>query len=598
VPADRQRPGSFGAHSTTPRHQRRPAAGRPQTGRRRRFWPLWLLLLLAATGALYWVFLRPPQAVADVSSLSFAPARVGREGEQGAVSIANRGRRPLVIESVRVGGPASADFAIVEDGCTGASVSAEQSCTLGLVFEPQASGSRAAGLEIGSNAPGEPLGIPLSGTGLAPALLTDPADLDFGRVPVGKASGATVVSLENAGSAPMAIARMAVEGSGEASFVWVANGCSGQTLQPDETCAVRIAFRPREAGDFKAELRVWSDAPEDPRVALFGLGVAPGLFVQPTDLDFGELRPGEDSDSRRVQLENTGNEDLAIERLELGGSGAAAFAILANDCDGLTLVPEARCSVELAYRPRDPARHQATLRVRAPALRQRREVQLVGAALAPRLALGESRLDFGQVVQYGTNERTLAIRNSGSATLRLESIEVRGGDGAFGITDRGCAAELAAGASCAVSLRFSPSRLGSAEARLEIRHNAGRSPSAVELLGTATALPVPAIAVEPPEVRFGALPIDELSEILTIKVRSTGQARLDLGSYEIDGEHAGDFYIVPASCQGLSSLLPDSDCTIGVRFRPQAGGLRRGRIVVRHGAAGGSVRIELRGEGF
>ncbi|MCZ6725984.1 MAG: choice-of-anchor D domain-containing protein, partial [Acidobacteria bacterium] len=514
------------------------------------------------------------------------------------VEISNVGRRPLEIRGVRVGGAAGDDYGIVDDGCTGASLTAEQSCSITLLFRPQASGGSVAGLEISSNAPGEPLGIPLSGTGLAPILTADRQSLDFGRIAVGKASGATVVSLSNTGSAPMAVARMAIEGSGESSFVWVANGCSGQTLEAGESCAVRIAFQPREAGQFKAELRVWSDAPENPRVVVSGLGLAPGLFVQPTQIDFGALRPGQRSDARRVRLENTGNAALEISRLELAGADREAFVIEANDCDGKTLGADASCSVELAYRPSEPARHQATLRIRAPALRQRREVRLTGAALAPRLVVSAALLDFGRVVQYGTHERSLKLSNSGSAPLRLESIEIEGGGGAYGISDRGCPRELAAGADCTLGLRYSPSGLGGTEAKLRLRSNAAGSPLLISLLGTATALPKPGIAVEPGELRFEALPVGERSDILTLKVYSTGGARLELGGYELLGENAGDFRIVPASCEGLKSLQPGSDCTIGVRFRPQGAGRRRARIVVRHGASGGSSRVELRGEGF
>jgi hypothetical protein len=103
--------------------------------------------------------------------------------------------------------------------------------------------------------------------------------------------------------------------------------------------------------------------------------------------------------------------------------------------------------------------------------------------------------------------------------------------------------------------------------------------------------------VEPAEVRFGALAVGERSEILTVRLRSTGTARLSLGGYEIVGEHAAEFRVVPASCEGLGSLLPDSDCSIGVRFRPEAAGRRRARLVIRHGA-GGPAQVELVGEGF
>ncbi|MCZ6727248.1 MAG: choice-of-anchor D domain-containing protein, partial [Acidobacteria bacterium] len=154
APAPSGRPRRLGFSATTPRHQRRSRASRPR--RSGRHWPVWLVILLAAGAAGYWFFLRPAKAQASLSLLDFGSTRAGRDGEQATVEISNVGRRLLEIRGVRVGGAARDDFAIVDDGCTGASLTAEQSCTIALLFRPQASGGRAADLEITSNAAGEP----------------------------------------------------------------------------------------------------------------------------------------------------------------------------------------------------------------------------------------------------------------------------------------------------------------------------------------------------------------------------------------------------------------------------------------------------------
>jgi HYDIN/CFA65/VesB-like, Ig-like domain/Cep192 domain 4 len=595
--APRRPPGELERSAVHPRHQR--TAGRAAPGRRRgraRAWPWILALVLVAGGLAWWFFLRPPVAAAQVDTLEFTPTRVGRDGERATLEVSNVGVRRLQVLGVRVAGSTAEDFEILDDACTGAVVTARRTCAVELAFEPQAAGSRRASLEVTSNAAA--LSVPLAGEGLAPSLATDQERLDFGRIAVGKASGALAVALRNAGTAPLAVARLAVEGSGESSFVWVANNCSGETLEPDASCNLRIAFKPRETGNFDAELRIWSDAPEDPRVSLSGLGVAPGLFARPGSLDFGQLRPGQRSEAREMTLENTGNAPLEIARAELAGAGAAAFELVGNTCDGAALAADETCILRVVYAPAAAARHEASVQVRAAGLARHDPIRLTGTAVAPRLELGETLLDFGQVVQYGTNERSLAVRNAGSAPLELENLAVSGGGGAFGIARRGCGDSLAPGAECSVGLRFSPSRVGGVQGTLTVRHNAAGSPAEVRLLGTATALPAPGVAVEPAEVRFGALQVGERSDILTVKVRSTGTARLGLASAEIRGDQAADFHIVPASCEGLTSLLPDSDCTIGVRFRPAAAGRRRARLIIHHNASGQTSEVQLVGEGF
>lgn len=594
-PTPRRPPGEIGGPGTTPRHDYAYRSG-SAARRKRKIWPWLLLLFVLAAGLAYWFFLRPPVARAGTEALEFGPTRVGRPGEAAEVEIFNRGRLPLQVSGVSIAGEAGDDFAVSEDGCTGASLRRDEGCAITVAFEPTASGDRSGALEVQSNAAVTPLSVPLAGSGLAPSLASVQSSLDFGRIAVGKASEAEALVFGNRGTAPLAIARLAVEGSGESSFVWVANGCSGKTLEPGADCAVRLAFKPGSTGGFKAEARVWSDAPEDPRVVLSGIGVAPGLLILPSQLDFGELRPGQRSGSREVDFENTGNAALAIDRVELRGSSASSFALTSNDCDGTTLEAEGKCRVAVRYQPTDPARHTAALRVRASGLRQRREVPLAGVALAPRLVLSAAVLDFGQVIEYATNENALELRNTGSAPLDLSAVNVSGGGGAFGISARGCPPQLAAGAACTLSLRFSPSRVGAIDARLQVVHNAPGSPVEVRLLGTGVAPPKGDIAVEPRAMDFGSLPIGERSDIRTIKVKSVGNARLEVGGYDLVGSGSADFHIVPASCEGLNSLLPGSDCTIGVRFRPTGSGRSNARIVVRH--AGGTVEVDLSGEGF
>ena len=222
------------------------------------------------------------------------------------------------------------------------------------------------------------------------------------------------------------------------------------------------------------------------------------------------------------------------------------------------------CGVAVRYRPREPARHQAVVRFRSPELQRRAEVAVEGAALEPRIVLSEDAVEFGQVVQFGTDERRLEIRNGGSGELSLESIDVEGGKGAFGIAERDCPERLAPGAECALRLRFSPGRVGAHDARVRIRHNAPGSPTSLALRGTAGQLPVAKIDVEPAALAFQALPVGERSDIRSVKVLSSGSARLPLGSYEITGEHAADFTscppLVPVSTPCCRTATARSGC--------------------------------------
>ncbi len=558
---------------------------------------MWIVLLLILAAVGYWMLLRPPELVVAPVALDFGTARVGDTGESQRLEIANGGRRELILAEVVSD---SESFVVEATPCLGLPLAARQGCGFEVSFRPQEAGPQTAQVTFDSNAWGRVPLVTLTGTGQAPSLASTPAEVDFGRIGVGKEGEGVTLTFTNRGSATLNLERVAIEGE-DRGFAWLANSCSRKELAPGEGCEVRLGFRPRETGRFEGTLRVWSDAPEDPRIPVRGVGVAPGLFVDPDSLAFGEFSPsslpsGGATEARSLTIENTGNAPLEIERVEVTGGDAAAFSVAGNQCEGATLAPGERCQVGVTYRPGAPARHRATLRVRSPSVQRRTEVALSGALLAPRIRLSTNELDFGQVVQYGTNELELTIANGGSAALALRDLRLSAG-GEFGIARNDCSQQVAPGASCTLRLRFSPSRVGESDGRLAIDHNAGGT-TTVALRGRAAALPAPAARVEPSTVSFEPLPVGDRSDIRTVRLLSTGAARLPLGDVSITGAQAGDFRIVPASCAGLDSLLPDSDCTVGVSFRPGGAGTRRATLVLRHGAAGGRSEVNLSGEGY
>jgi hypothetical protein len=109
--------------------------------------------------------------------------------------------------------------------------------------------------------------------------------------------------------------------------------------------------------------------------------------------------------------------------------------------------------------------------------------------------------------------------------------------------------------------------------------------------------PVPEVEVVPEVLDAGGHRVGERSRIQTVTVRSVGSGPLVLGEPRLEGEHAGDFYLVPGSCKGMSRVLPDASCTIGIRFVPRVGGERRARLVLPHNGESGRSTVALAGQG-
>lgn len=138
------------------------------------------------------------------------------------------------------------------------------------------------------------------------------------------------------------------------------NGCSNQTLNPGQRCAVTINFTPTSEGVRRAQLMVPSNAADDTRsVILVGNGVIPGdpvLSVSPRSLDnvVGDMNP--------LTLTNTGTAPLRIGNLALRGMNADNFR--ASGCVNQTLQPGASCRVNVMFVSPTPFRegsYSATL---------------------------------------------------------------------------------------------------------------------------------------------------------------------------------------------------------------------------------------------
>src|SRR5215467_7297180 len=98
----------------------------------------------------------------------------------------------------------------------------------------------------------------------------------------------------------------------------------------------------------------------------------------------------------------------------------------------------------------------------------------------PAITVSSNQLTFEQQVVGSTSSaRTLTLTNQSAATVNITGIAVSGADFAQQNT---CGA-LAAGASCTVSVAFSPKYPGPGSSTLKIVHSASTSPLSIELAG-------------------------------------------------------------------------------------------------------------------
>jgi hypothetical protein len=98
---------------------------------------------------------------ASPASLSFGNQAVGSTSSARAVTVSNPNAAAVSISQLAVSG------SFRQTSTCGASVPAHGSCTVSITFDPTAAGAAGGSLTVASNAPGSPLTVALSGTGVS-----------------------------------------------------------------------------------------------------------------------------------------------------------------------------------------------------------------------------------------------------------------------------------------------------------------------------------------------------------------------------------------------------------------------------------------------
>ena len=209
----------------------------------------------------------------------------------------------------------------------------------------------------------------------------------------------------------------------------------------------------------------------------------PIATVSPQALTFGSQNLGVAGTPQPVTVSNPGNASLSISSFSLAGANPADFSVQ-NGC-GTTLAANAKCTVQVTFQPIAVGSRSASLLLQTNAGPQ--SVALSGTGFGtPQAILSATSLSFGGVnLGAASPAQSITLSNTqGTAALSITSITLAGANvGDFTIPNS-CNGSIAAGASCSISIQFSPSALGPRQATLAITDNANPSPQIVVLTGT------------------------------------------------------------------------------------------------------------------
>ena len=346
-------------------------------------------------------FPAPVQAgtlTSSASSLSFGDVNSGSTSAAQTVTVTNPGTSAVSVSSVSVTG----DY--TQTNTCGSSIAAGGSCTVSVKFAPTSGGPLTGTLSVATSAPGSPLTVALSGTGVTattnlalgqpatassdyesyvPANVTDGNTSTYWESADGAGYPQTVTvqlpSVESIGSLqlylPPATAwstrteTLSVLGSSNGTSFSQIVGSAGYTFNPSTGNEVTISLPSGTTAEY-VELSFtgntgWSAAQlSELEVFSGGGGTGPtgtALTASPSSESFGNENVGSTSSSQSVTVTNPGTSAVSMSSIGVTGPFGES-----NNC-GTSLAAGASCTVGVTFAPTAAGAATGTLSVNSSA---------------------------------------------------------------------------------------------------------------------------------------------------------------------------------------------------------------------------------------
>ncbi len=500
----------------------------------------------------------PATVAPGAGSIAFGNVPLGSSASV-TITVTNSGG---VAASLNAPTTAGSGFALGANGC-GTTLAANSSCTVQVMFNPLALGAASGAFHLAGTFSGSPVNVALNGTGIASVLSFQPNPVAFASI-AAQTTATQPVTVTNISAAAVTLGEPIVS-----SGFSYASTCPPQ-LAAGGSCTVQVTFAPIAAQAYAGVLSIPASSGSASSVALSGVGLSPGLLsASPLSIQFAATVVGARSGSIPVTVTNTGQSPAQLSAPQLS---SADYAVAATTC-GATLAAGAACSVLVAFSPTAAGDRPGTLTLAASGSNTV-QVALDGAAIAPAsLAFSPASLTFAaENINTSSAPQTLMLVNTGGVAATLGSPSVTG---QFTLAGTTCAATLAPGATCTVSVEFLPQSGGQQSGKLSI---AGSSSgvslvAAASLTGTADTL-----GLSPGSVVFATpMVIGSTASPLGVALENLGNTPISLAALSI----TGDFAIQSTSCGG--TLGASTSCIAYITFTPTAAGPRTGTLTLSNG---------------
>jgi hypothetical protein len=190
--------------------------------------------------------------------------------------------------------------------------------------------------------------------------------------------------------------------------------------------------------------------------------VYPQANLSLTAINFGQGVVG-GFGNQWVTIANPTNAPLLLSSITINGPNAVDFsddAATSGECKS-SIAAQSSCLLDVYYEPKSAGSKSATVVITTNALNSPETIALSASAINPaKLVASASLLDFGLHSPGSTSVQTLTLTNTGDLSLTFNIPPALTPSFGFTQTANTCGTSVAGGASCAISITFSPTTNG------------------------------------------------------------------------------------------------------------------------------------------
>jgi hypothetical protein len=431
--------------------------------------------------------------------------------------------------------------------------------------------------------------------------------LNFGQVPSGQSMKQTLTLTNASATTMLTIRRITSE------WPFLSTTSCGATLAPAASCTVSLSYTPINqvatgsnppvsTADI-GSLVIESDAGSSPDLIDLTGSSTPVTVATPSNaaplatlvpsqssLTFANTMVGNVSAPQTVTLDNTGSATLTI----LGLQTTPDYTVSSNCA---TILAGASCTLTVTFTPQGSGSgaRPSAIEISSNATTALEFISLYGVSSPSTLSVGQSSLNFGNVL-VGTNSTlNLQLSNTGTSVITFgilsATTNLSAAAGDYSVALGTCpqpGLALAVGTSCTAQANFAPTLSGSITGTLSIASSASTLPLVIALSGVGEQSH---LQILPASLSFGSIAVNSPAS-LSLTLSNNGTAPITGVALAATGD-----YSITVPC-AVTTLAPGGSCGVTITFNPAQTGADNGTLTVTSSDLNSPDAVPMTGSGF